>query len=251
MRVAVLASAGKDSAYAAWWATMKGWEVECLVTVCVSGNDSMMFQLDGTAVAALQAASMGVPWLPVMSLGEEESEVLELEAALRGQSDIRFAFFESWPQTWDEPEQLEILMDVPDLDALVVGALRSDYQKTRIDRMCERLGIISYSPLWHHESSEHMHALVDHGFDARIASVSTEGLGENWLGRRVDDVSLEELEALAVKHRFNLDGEGGEFETIVLAAPHMHLRIECSAESLWDGTRGVWNIESAGLTSMR
>jgi len=251
MRVAVLASAGKDSAYAAWWATMKGWEVECLVTVCVSGNDSMMFQLNGTAVAALQAASMGVPWLPVMSLGEEESEVLELEAALRGQSDIQSAFFESWPQTWDEPEQLEILMDVPDLDALVVGALRSDYQKTRIDRMCERLGIISYSPLWHHESSEHMHALANHGFDARIASVSTEGMGKDWLGRSVDSVSLAELEALAEKHRFNLDGEGGEFETIVLAAPHMHIRIECSAESLWDGTRGVWNIESARLTSMR
>jgi len=211
----------------------------------------MMFQLNGTAVAALQAASMGVPWLPVMSLGEEESEVLELEAALRGQSEIQSAFFESWPQTWDEPEQLEILMDVPDLDALVVGALRSDYQKTRIDRMCERLGIISYSPLWHHESIEHMHALVDHGFDARIASVSTEGMGKDWLGRSVDSVSLAELESLAEKHRFNLDGEGGEFETIVLAAPHMHIRIECSAESLWDGTRGVWNIESARLTPMR
>jgi len=211
----------------------------------------MMFQLNGTAVAALQAASMGVPWLPVMSLGEEESEVLELEVALRGQSEIQSAFFESWPQTWDEPEQLEILMDVPDLDALVVGALRSDYQKTRIDRMCERLGIISYSPLWHHESIEHMHALVDHGFDARIASVSTEGMGKDWLGRSVDSVSLAELESLAEKHRFNLDGEGGEFETIVLAAPHMHIRIECSAESLWDGTRGVWNIESARLTPMR
>ena len=112
----------------------------------------MMYQLNGTAVAALQATSMGVPWLPVLSLGEEEYEVLELEAALRGQSDIQSAFFESWPQDWDVPEQLEILVDMPDLDALVVGALRSDYQKTRIDRMCERLGIISYSPLWHHGS---------------------------------------------------------------------------------------------------
>ena len=71
MRVAILASAGKDSAYAAWWATMKGWEVECLVTVSVTGDDSMMFQLNGTAVAALQAASMRVPWLPVLSGGEE------------------------------------------------------------------------------------------------------------------------------------------------------------------------------------
>ena len=147
MRVAVLASAGKDSAYATWWAMMRGWEVECLVTVCVSGDDSMMYQLNGTAVAALQAASMGVPWLPVLSSGEENHEVLELEDALRGNSDIQSAFFESWPQDWDMPEQLEILTDAPNFDALVAGALRSDYQKTRIDRMCERLGIISYSPL--------------------------------------------------------------------------------------------------------
>ena len=251
MRVAILASGGKDSAYAAWWATMRGWEVECLVTVYVSGDDSMMFQLNGTAVAALQATSMGVPWLPVKSTGEEESEILELETALKGESDVQSAFIESWPQNWDEPENLEILMDTPDLDAIVVGALRSDYQKTRIDRMCERLGIISYSPLWHHRSSEHMHALVEHGFDARIVSVSSEGLGEDWLGRRVDCESLVELEVLAKKHRFNLDGEGGEFETIVLAAPHMYVSIECSAESLWDGTRGVWNIDSAGLTPMR
>jgi uncharacterized protein (TIGR00290 family) len=96
-----------------------------------------------------------------------------------------------------------------------------------------------------------MHALVDHGFDARIASVSSEGLGEDWLGRRVDNESLAVLKVLAEKHRFNLDGEGGEFETVVLAAPHMRARIECSAESQWDGTRGVWNIESANLVPMR
>ena len=251
MRVAVLASAGKDSAYAAWWAMMKGWEVECLVTVRVTGDDSMMFQLNGTAVAALQAASMGVPWLPVLSGGEEELEVIELEAALRGHSDFQAAFDKSWPDDWEMPEHLEIMVGAPDIDAIVVGALRSDYQKTRVDRMCERLGIISYSPLWHHGSSEHMRSLVEHGFDVRIASVSSEGLGEEWLGRKVNDESLSELAELAEAHRFNLDGEGGEFETVVLAAPHMREPIECSAESLWDGTRGVWKVVSAGLVPMR
>ena len=251
MRVAVLASAGKDSAYAAWWATMRGWEVECLVTVNVTGDDSMMFQLNGTVVAALQAASMRVPWLPVLSGGEEESEILELEAVLRGNSDNQAAFVESWPDDWEWPKHLKIMLGAPDIDALVVGALRSDYQKTRVDRMCERLGIISYSPLWHHGSREHMRSLVEHGFDVRIASVSSEGLGEMWLGRKVDDESLSELTELAEAHRFNLDGEGGEFETVVLAAPHMREPIECSAESLWDGTRGVWRVVSAGLAPMR
>ena len=117
--------------------------------------------------------------------------------------------------------------------------------------MCERLGIISYSPLWHHPPNEPMRALIDRGFDARLASVSSEGLGEEWLGRHLDHESLDALEALARAHRFNLDGEGGEFETVVLCAPHMRATIECDAESLWHGSRGVWNVESACLGPLR
>ena len=163
MRVAVLASGGKDSSYVAWWAMMQGWDVECLVTVHVTGNDSMMFQLNGTAIAALQAASMGVPWLPVITAGESESEVSDLEAAMRGEGGSYIAFSESWPEDWEEPEELVVHEGALAVDALVAGALRSDYQKTRIDRMCDRLGMISFCPLWHHSAEEHMESLVDHG----------------------------------------------------------------------------------------
>ena len=45
MRVLVLASAGKDSSYATWWATLRGWDVAGLVTLRVTGDDSMMFQV--------------------------------------------------------------------------------------------------------------------------------------------------------------------------------------------------------------
>ena len=41
VRVAVLASGGKDSTYASWWAQLQGWEVVSLVTVLVKGEDSM------------------------------------------------------------------------------------------------------------------------------------------------------------------------------------------------------------------
>ena len=96
-----------------------------------------------------------------------------------------------------------------------------------------------------------MRAIVEHGFDARIASVSSEGLGEEWLGRCLNRGSLEELEFLAREHRFNLDGEGGEFETVVLSAPHMSARIECDAESLWHSSRGAWRMKSARLEPLR
>ena len=71
------------------------------------------------------------------------------------------------------------------------------------------------------------------------------------MGKRIAHESVNALEALAREHRFNLDGEGGEFETVVLGAPHMRASIECDAESLWHGSRGVWNVESACLGPLR
>ena len=90
---------------------MRGWQVECLVTVRVLGDDSMMYQLCGTALAGLQAASMGVPWLPVLRRGAEELEVLDLDEALLGESDVRTAFVESWPAHWDEPSAPNLMVD--------------------------------------------------------------------------------------------------------------------------------------------
>lgn len=251
MRVAVLSSAGKDSTYACWWALMQGWSVESLVTVHVTSDDSMMFQLQNTSLAGLQAASMGVPWLPVLSEGVEESEIDDLEAAIRGRCDVSNAYAqvrEDSPAV-NFPEELVLQDGSLEVDALVVGALRSDYQKTRIERMCERLGLISYCPLWHHSPEEHMQSLVDHGFDVRIVSVSTDGLGEEWLGVKLDEQSLSKLALAAKRNRFNLDGEGGEFETIVVGAPHLRHTLDITGRPQWSGRRGVWILDSAALAA--
>ena len=69
MRVVILGSGGKDSAYSTWWAIMRGWEVKAIATMCVTGDDSMMFQTQGVAIAGMQAASAGIPWLPILTSG--------------------------------------------------------------------------------------------------------------------------------------------------------------------------------------
>jgi ABC transporter with metal-binding/Fe-S-binding domain ATP-binding protein len=224
MRVAVLASGGKDSTYASWWAQMQGWSLEALITVKIEGDDSMMFQLQNTEVTEYQADSIGTKWIQVISSGVENDEIDELENAIRSSIGN-------------------------EIDALVVGALRSDYQKTRIERMCEKLGIISFCPMWHHDPELHMNSLVNHGFDVRIISVSSEGLDESWLGRKITRESLDELIQLSRKYRFNLDGEGGEFETITLNAPHFKKSIHCEGEISWDGIRGAWNITKIHLST--
>ena len=247
MRVAVLASGGKDSAYAAWWAQLQGWEVVSLVTVLVKGDDSMMFQLQNTWITAFQASSSGVPWKPIISFGDEEEEVGDLESSINAEADI-LDFNEIFPPGIEIPENLVIHNGPLDIDGLVVGALRSDYQKTRIERMCQRLGIASFSPLWHKDQGEHMQSLLEHGFGVVFTSVSTEGMSADWVGRTLDGESLNELRDLSKRHRFNLDGEGGEFETIVVSAPHMRRDVMLEGETFWKGSRGSLEILSCRLS---
>ena len=247
MRVAVLASGGKDSTYASWWARLQGWEVVSLVTVLVKGDDSMMFQLQNTWITAFQASSLGIPWKPVISFGEEEGEVGDLESSITAEGDT-LDFKEIFPPGIEIPEDLVIHSGPLDIDALVVGALRSDYQKTRIERMCQRLGINSFSPLWHKDPEEHMQSLIEHGFGVVFTSVSTEGMSPDWVGRTLERESLNELIDLSERHRFNLDGEGGEFETIVVSAPHMRRDVILEGEAVWKGSRGSLEVLSCELS---
>lgn len=210
MKVAVLSSGGKDSSAAIWWAQCKGWEVTHLVTMLVQGDDSWMFQIPGTHLVKKQAELCSCSWLGVETEGLAEIEVEDLKSAL---SNLQ-------------------------IDGIVSGALRSDYQKTRLERMCEDLGIKSFTPLWHQSSESHMDNLILNGFKVMITGVSCEGLGSEWLGSVLDESSLKELKKLASKYRFHVDGEGGEYETLVVAGPHMNGEIELDFETHWDGVRG-------------
>ncbi len=247
MRIAVLSSGGKDSAYASWWSGLQGWDTVSIITVMVRGEDSLMFQLGNTWVAGLQACSMGLPWLPVITEGMEGEEISDLERALSGDLQINKTFEEIWPSWVKVPPEMVLQNERPEIDGLVVGALRSDYQKTRIEMMCERLGIRSFCPLWHKNEESHMQSLVEHGFDVVFASVSTEGMDQEWLGKKLDMESLLELRTLSKKYRFNMDGEGGEFETFVVNSPDMAKEILYTGKPDWNGSRGVLKIDSCSL----
>lgn len=221
MRVVILSSGGKDSSLATWWAICQGWDVLAIINVQVKSDDSWMFQIPATEISALQATAAGIPHHIIEVSGEAEVEVDEL---LNGLNAI-----------------------CQNVDGLVSGALRSEYQRRRIDFVCEELGIHSFSPLWHQNPTSHMEDLISCGMLMEMVSVSCEGLDEKWLGRKIDEVAFKELQILSVKHRFNVDGEGGEFETIVLAGPHMDGKIAYESTKHWDGNRGHLSIDSMTL----
>ena len=177
---------------------MRGWDVRALVTLCVTGDDSMMFQTGGVCVAGLQSASSEIPWLPIVTEGMEDEEILDLQRGLSGVTDPVEDFNLFWPENWDN-EGIVLHEGSLEIDALVSGALRSDYQRTRIERMCSNIGIKSFSPLWHHSPDEHIRSLPRLGFDVRISSVTSDGLDDKWIGRKLGVSDVEELISISAK----------------------------------------------------
>ncbi len=216
MRIAVLSSGGKDSSAAWWWAMCRGWELTTIVTVDIQDGDSHMFQVPSTSWVEHQAQLANVPWVNVPASGTVEDEIKALEQAL---SKL-------------------------DIDGIVSGALRSDFQKQRLECMCQRLNIHSFSPIWHQTPIEHLKGMVEAGFEIMLTSVSCEGLDHTWLGHVLTESSLTKLHALSIEHRFNVDGEGGEYETFVLGGPIWPRALQIEGTKQHTASRGIFAIHS-------
>ncbi len=67
--------------------------------------------------------------------------------------------------------------------------------------------------------------LLAERYEVVVTAVAADGLGPEWLGRRLDRAAVDELLALADRYGLNPAGEGGELETLVLDAPHFCQRL--------------------------
>ena len=222
MNVAALFSGGKDSTYAIHLAQSRGWEVTKLITMVPEKGESHMFHIPNIGLCGMLAEAMGIPHLTFPTAGEEEKELDDLRKALTG----------------------------VDVQGIVSGAIASDYQHARIDRICHELGLVSFSPIWRWKQEDVLQGIISAGFRVMIVGVYADGMGEEWLGRILDKESLRELAALSEKNRMNISGEGGEFETLVLDGPGFLKRLEVvESEVAWDGARGERKVKSARIVN--
>jgi len=134
------------------------------------------------------------------------------------------------------------------LSLRVTGAVASDYQKTRIDQICDVLGLKSFAPLWHKDPRTLVNDLKTAGFKIIVSGVGAAGLDETWLGKEMTDERWTILEKLSRKHGIHLTGEGGEYETFVLDTSQFKSRVSVDeATNRWDGQSGYLVIEKASL----
>lgn len=209
MRIALLTSGGKDSILALHRVAKLGEII--LVTAIPRKADSFMFHTVNLHMVDEISECLGLPLRKVFVSGVEEKEVEELE---RGISSL-------------------------EIDAICCGAIASNYQLKRVEKICKNLGVDLLAPLWG-EDQERLLEEVARSFEAIIVSVSAMGLDETFLGKRIDEKCVEDLKKVAKRTRINLSGEGGEYETLVLDAPLYRKRIVVKKlEKKWEKVRGV------------
>lgn len=225
MKVAVLFSGGKDSTFALSWAQLQGWDVKGLVTMTSSNPDSYMFHTPNIWIVKLQAECLDLPLLFHETPGEKEKELEDLRDALVSAK-------EQWA-----------------IDGLITGAVGSNYQEERINRICHELGIKTYSPLWHKDQEQLVEEMIAAGFDIRIQAIAGDGLTEKFLGAQITPELFLELKKLHKTHGIHVAGEGGEYESLILDGPLFSKRIEVvSAEPQMDTAHsGRWKIIDAKI----
>ena len=212
MKLGVLFSGGKDSVYAAYLARQAGDELACAIVIKSENPDSYMFHTPSIEKAEKQVEVAGIPLLVHGTKGDKEAELEDLKDAIG------------------------IAKEKYGIEGVVTGALHSDYQASRIGKICEELGLESVNPLWHKDEIEYLNELIENDFEVVVMAVAAYPLDGSWLGRKIDKKFVEEAVGLKEKYKIHPAGEGGEFETFVLNCPLFSRRLK--VKSFEDSSTG-------------
>ena len=225
MKLASLFSGGKDSAYAIYLAQKQGHKVVCLLSVFAKSDESHLLHHPNLQWTKLQSKSMKIPQLTINSNSDDTDDELFLLEQL-----------------------LQKAIDQYQIQGLVHGGIKSNFQKEKFETLCSKLNLISISPLWNSEPEKYMNDLIASNFNFIITSVSSDGLDDSWLGKSISKFDVNTLKHISKKFGFNLNFEGGEAETFVVNCPlFSHRIIIKESKKEWDGYRGRFEIVDAGL----
>lgn len=223
MDSAVLFSGGKDSTLALYKALENGDNVRYLLSMESKNSSSYMFHVPNIDLTDLIAEAVNIPLIKGETNGIKEEELLDLKR--------EFEF-----------------LKLNGIERIYTGALYSNYQKSRIEKIADELKMEVISPFWHVDEEEYMKMIVDLGFDVIICGVYAYGLDKSFLGRHIDYNLIEDIKNISKKVPVNLAFEGGEAETFVLDGPIFNKRIKIiKADVHWHFDNGTYIISDAVL----
>jgi diphthine-ammonia ligase len=202
MKLGLLFSGGKDSSYAAYLIKRDNHEISCLISIFSENEESYMFHTPSISKVEKQAEAMEIPLVKMTTSGKKEKELLDLENAIK------------------------IAVKKYKIEGIISGAVESVYQASRIQKICDKLNIGCFNPLWQKNQIELLKELIKNNFEIIITGVFAEGFDKSWLGRQIDDKFIKDIQKLNEKYKISPSGEGGEYESFVLNSPLFNKKLK-------------------------
>ncbi len=202
MKLGVLFSGGKDSTLATWLAKKEGHEIACLISVLSENKASYMFHTPSINCTKIQAEIMGLPIIYKKTAGEKEKELGDLK---------------------------EVILEAREefgIEGIVTGAVGSVYQASRVQKICDEIGLKCVNPLWGFNQMQVLEKLLGEKFEVVIVGIAAYPLTKDFLGKVIDEKFIEEVKKLNERYKIHPAGEGGEFESFVLNCPLFSKRLE-------------------------
>ena len=195
MRLGILFSGGKDSAFASYLAKKEGNELICLISIISKNPESFMFHTPSIKEVEKQAKVIDLPILTKTTKGKKEEELKDLEEVIKKAKE-KFK-----------------------LEGIVTGAVASNYQASRIQKICDKLNLKCINPLWGIDQIKLLKKLIKNKFKVIIVGVAAYPLDKSWLGKEINKDFIKDAKKMYEKYKINPAGEGGEFESFVLNCP--------------------------------
>lgn len=192
--IGVLFSGGKDSCLALSKVLDK---TKCLISIISKNPYSYLFHTTNIKVTSLQAKAIGIPLITKKTKGEKEKEIEDLKKAIIKAKKIY------------------------GINCVCTGAIRSNYQKERIEKVCKELGLNCFNPLWNRKKEDLIKDYKKEKIYAIISGIFAWPLTKEILGKNF-------LDCIKIFEKNNVDvfGEGGDFETTCLDASFFKKRIK-------------------------
>lgn len=213
MRIVALVSGGKDSIYTLCKMKDDGHEILACIYLCNKETfvDSYMYQTVGYETIKFIEEALQIPFI-----------VRETECNAKNQN------LEYEEEPHDEVEDLYCAVreavERYKCEGVCSGAIESTYQKNRVENVCKRLNLVSFTPLWKRNQKELLKEMVDYGIEAVLVKIASPLIPKTFLCKDISDVYAF-LTSIKTRWEVNYCGEGGEYETITLNCPYYKKKI--------------------------
>lgn len=195
MKVACLLSGGKDSLFSFFLVKHYSWDISCFITIDSKNKSSYLFHTPKISKTKEIADSLRIPLIIQETKGEKEDELDDLRIAIKK------------------------AIQEYQIEGIVVGAIKSEYQRIRMNEVCYENNIKFFAPMWHKDEKTLLQEMIHSDFKIVFSGIFAYGLNTNMLGKEIDYKILKELEKINEKMQISFCGEGGEYESLVIDMP--------------------------------